>query len=229
MELSRQHLNAAATATYEHTLSELRNGADAATCEALGRRLAATIDAKFAAVQAAGATVACAPGCDFCCHQRVSVLPHEAIALFTFLRTRMPSALAAAVERRIFENAQRVDSLTVREHYAANIRCAFLVDGQCSAYAVRPSACATYHSLSKARCEYSFNHPQGIGTPANNRPALLELQAYCEALIEATQAAFKDAGLVAEKGELQQRLRTLLEDASAVERWSAGGELAAAQ
>ena len=227
MELSREHVNAA-TSTHRHTADELAKNCDSSACEALCRRLVGLIEAKFEAVQAAGAAVECAAGCNFCCHQRVGVLPHEAIALLRYLRASAAPAVAAAIEQRILDNARRIDGMTVREHYAANIRCAFLIDGQCSAYEVRPSACATYHSLSKARCEYSFNHPQGIGTPANGRPALLEFQVYCDALIEATQAGLKDAGLVAQKGELQQLLRTLIEDPSAVERWCDGGELAAA-
>jgi Fe-S-cluster containining protein len=228
MELSREHLNAA-TSTHRRTVDELAKSCDSSGCEALCRRLLGLIEAKFEAVKAAGAAVECVAGCNFCCHQRVGVLPHEAIALFRYLHTSAAPEVAAAIEQRILDNARRIDSMTVREHYAANICCAFLVEGQCSAYEVRPSACAAYHSLSKARCEYSFNHPQGIGTPANGRPALLELQVFCDALIEATQAGLKDAGLVGKKGELHQLLRTLLEDPSAVDRWCAGGELAADQ
>ena len=55
---------------------------------------------------------------------------------------------------------------------AANLRCALLVDGRCAAYEARPSACARYHSLSRARCKYSYEHPEDIGTPRNSRPAL---------------------------------------------------------
>ena len=155
-------------------------------------------------------------------------MPHEAIALFRYLRTRLAPALAAVIERRILENAQRVDGMTVREHYAANLRCAFLIDGQCSAYEVRPSACATYHSLSRERCEYSYDHPHDIGTPKNSRPALLELRAFCDALIEATKAGLEDGGLTSAKGELHQLVRALIEDPGAAERWCAGGRITAA-
>jgi hypothetical protein len=74
----------------------------------------------------------------------------------------------------------------------------------------RPAACAAYHSLSRERCEHSFRHPDGIGTPKNARPALLELQVLGAALIEATQAAYKDAGVPGEQVELHQALRGLL-------------------
>ena len=116
--------------------------------------------------------------------------------------------------------------MSVEEHRSANIPCAFLVDGRCSAHEVRPSACAAYHSMSRARCEYSYNHPRGIGTASNSRPALAELRTFCDALIEATEAGVNDAGLSSTKAELHQVLRTLIEDPSAIERWRAGGEIA---
>jgi Fe-S-cluster containining protein len=228
IELSREHINAAATAAYQATAEQLGKSCGPRACEAVCRRQAAVIEAEFATLQEAGAAIACTPGCNFCCHQRVGVLPHEAIALLEYLRTRSSPAEAAAIERRILENARRIDGMTVREHYAANLQCAFLVDGRCSAYDVRPSACATYHSLSRDRCEYSYNHPDGIGTPKNARPVLLELQVFCDSLIEATQAGLKGAGLTNTKGELHQLLRALIQDPGAIERWCAGGGVTAA-
>ena len=76
---------------------------------------------------------------------------------------------------------------------------------------VRPSACAAYHSLSRARCEHAFRHPADIGTPRNARPALLELQAFGSAQIETTSAARKAAGLSGGQLELHQALRALLD------------------
>lgn len=225
MKVSREHINAAATATYRHTADELGKRCNSATCESVCRRLAGVIEAKFDALKAAGAAIACAPGCNFCCHLRVSVFRHEAIALLHYLRTSLPPLEAAAIEARIMENARKIERLTVEEHRAANIRCAFLVGGLCSAHAVRPSACATYHSMSRDRCEYSFEHPQDIGTPNNHRPALLELQAFGNAAIEATEAGLENAGVSNEKAELHQLLRALIEDSSAVEQWCAGGAL----
>jgi Fe-S-cluster containining protein len=211
MDLSREQSAPAAAATFEHTAAELRKSCDAATCAALCRRLNVVIDAKIEALQRAGASVACAPGCDYCCHLRVDVFAHEAIALLEHLRTRASADEAPLVEARIRANAARVDTLTVAQHRAAGIACAFLREGLCSAHDVRPSACATYHSLSRARCEHAFRHPADIGTPRNARPALLELQVFGAAQIEATAAARKAAGSSGEQVELHQALRALLD------------------
>jgi hypothetical protein len=69
--------------------------------------------------------------------------------------------------------------------------------------------------LSRARCEHAFLNPADIGTPRNARPALLELQAFNAAQIEATSAACKAAGLDGEQVELHQALRALLDGAPA--------------
>lgn len=208
-------LEAAAASVRRDTAAELSGSADGAACEAVCRRVIALVDAEFATERAAGAQIACAPGCAFCCHQRVGVFEHEAVALLHHLRARAAPAVAAAIEQRILANAGTIDGLTAEQHRAANLRCAFLVDGRCAAYEARPSACARYHSLSRARCEYSYTHPQHIGTPRNSRPAVAELQALGAALDAALQEALAAAGRPAAKGELHQTLRALLGDSSA--------------
>ena len=211
MKLSREQSAPAATATFEHTAAALRKGSDAATCAALCRRLNGVVDAKIDALKDAGARVACGPGCDYCCHLRVDVFAHEAVALLDHLHTRASADAAALIEAKIRANAARVDALSVAQHRAAGIACAFLRAGLCSAHEVRPSACATYHSLSRARCEHAFRHAADIGTPRNARPALLELQVFGAAQIEATAAARKAASMSGEQLELHQALRALLD------------------
>ena len=206
----------------------LRRGANAAACVAVCRRTVGVVEAEFAARRAEGAAIACAPGCTFCCHQRVGVYAHEAIALLSHLRALPSRARAADIEARVLANARAIDGMTVEQHRVANLPCALLVDGRCSAYETRPLACARYHSLSRARCEHAFEHPEDTGTPRNARPALAELQTFGDALDDATEAALEEAGLSTTKGELHQLLRALLEDPSLVERWSAGEDIAAA-
>ena len=212
MQVSRERIHGAATATHEVTRKLVDAGCSPGDCAAVCGRLACELDDAFAAATRAGTAVACAAGCDFCCHLRVSVFEHEAIAVLHHLRTRVSRAVAAAAERRIVENAARIDAMTVAQHYAARMPCALLVDGRCCAYEARPSACAAHHSLSRARCEHGFEHPEHHGTSKNSRPASLELQTLGDALIAATESGLKDVGAVATRGELHQALRRLLED-----------------
>jgi Fe-S-cluster containining protein len=228
MELSRRELNEAATATFDFTLARLKAAPGVEACADVARHVAAEIEGKFAALERDGAGIACVAGCAFCCHQRVGLLPHEAIALLQHLRSALPPAIAENVESRIRANAARSEGLAPREHLALRQPCAFLVDGRCSAYAVRPANCAAYHSLSRARCEHAFANPQDAGTPRNSRPALLALQTFCDAQIDAMRAGVAAAGFDDTKGELNASLRTLLDDPDALPRWLAGGKLDAA-
>jgi len=186
-------------------------------CESLARDLACAIDREWDAARSTGAAIACAAGCNFCCHQRVGILPHEAIALFRHLRTSMPMEEAAAIGQQIQENARRIDAMTAEEHRRANIACAFLRGGRCSAYALRPMACATYHSMSRDRCEQAYNRPWDMGTPRNARPVLRDLKLYSEALLEAVRSGLANAGLATGKGELHQLVGALIDDPGAAQ------------
>lgn len=193
-----------------------------AACESLSRHLLGVLDRESDVARSTGAAIACAAGCTFCCHQRVGVLPHEAIAIVRYLRTNVAQEDAAAIERQVHRNASRIDAMTAEEHRRANIPCAFLRDGRCSVYAVRPLACASYHSMSRNRCEEAYNRPEDMGTPRNARPVLLDLKRYSEALLASVQAALEAAGIETATGELHQLLRALLEDPEAADRGCAG-------
>jgi Fe-S-cluster containining protein len=175
------------------------------------RQLLRELDARSAAARADGAPIACTAGCTFCCHQRVGIFPYEAIALYNHLCTQQLPAEVTAIEQRILANARRIDALTADEHRRANLACAFLQDGRCSAYAARPQACAAYHSTSRRHCEHAYDNPDDIGTPKNSRPVLLELQMHSTALRDTTRAGLEAAGLPAVQGELHQLLRALIE------------------
>jgi hypothetical protein len=211
MQVSRERLHGAASATHHVTKELVAAGCSSGDCAEVCGRLAREIADAFAAATRAGTPVACAAGCDFCCHLRVSVFEHEAVALLHHLRTRVPQTDAAAAERRITENAARIDAMSVAQHYAARMPCALLVDGRCLVYETRPSACAAHHSLSRTRCEHAFQHPEHHGTPKNSRPASLELQTLGDALIAATQSALEDNGRTVIRNELHQCLRDLLD------------------
>jgi Fe-S-cluster containining protein len=229
MPIPNEHIEAVAANVRRHVTDELDRGRDAEACDVVCRHVVGVIEAEFEAHRAEGAGIACAPGCTFCCHLRVGVFAHEAVALLHYLRTHASRDEAAAIEERIVSNARRIDGTTPADHYAARLPCAFLVRGRCAAYDVRPSACARYHSMSRARCEYSYEHPRAMGTPQNSRPALLELQELGAAVDSATEASLVHAGLSAAKAELHQLLRTMIEEPSVVDRWRAGEDIVSRQ
>jgi Fe-S-cluster containining protein len=74
----------------------------------------------------------CRPGCNFCCHQPVSVTEYE----------------AELIGNAIGEKPQRFKKNQIGKHRSAAFKtpCHFLKDGACSIYAVRPMACRTHFS-----------------------------------------------------------------------------------
>jgi Fe-S-cluster containining protein len=164
------------------------------------------------------AQLACRAGCNFCCHLQVRVLPHEAIALFRYLQSRMAPATAERVRLRIRDHAQAPDAA---DHALARRACAFLVEGECSAYEVRPSACAAYHSVSQQHCEQSFHDP----SLPSGTVALEALMVVALALEEGVTAALQTQGLSHTPIELHTAVAALLANPALIARWRAGRPL----
>jgi Fe-S-cluster containining protein len=180
------------------------------------------IEAKFDQVRAEGMAIACAAGCSYCCHLRVSVLPHEAVALFSYLRSEIPRDQRQRIEARLVENAMRIKSMTREEHFATNITCAFLEESMCTVHPVRPSACSGYHSMDVDQCRYAFDHPDDLG---DGKPTILELQVFGEMQQDASRAALERLGLVHGKIELHIAVEQLVRQPNMIERWGRGGVL----
>jgi len=190
----------------------LGRSTDVDACVALVHRLDQLLVQAAQHLQPPGAGLACRAGCNFCCHLQVRVLPHEAIALFRYLQSRMPAATAERVRTRVREQAAGT---------ATGRACAFLVDGQCAAYEARPSACAGYHSLSKAHCEQSFWDP----SLPSGTVALRALQVVAAALEDGVNAALVMQGLNQTRMELHTAVAALLADPARIARWRAGRPL----
>jgi Fe-S-cluster containining protein len=213
---------AASKFVFDVTVSTFKNGTDVDSCTALVAKTDKRIEATFEHLGNRGAPIACRSGCSFCCHLRVTVAPHEAIALFRHLRSRLPAALAREIEQRVLANAEQIAQLTEAQHWSRNVKCAFLVDGACSAYTSRPMACALHHSLDVAACEVSYENP------ADHSVGIRKL-AVIEQTTTAAAAGMKEAldelGLSDEPLELHTAVAAVLRDQSLIGRWRAGRTL----
>ena len=103
--------------------------------------------------------LACARGCNYCCHQRVEIRPYEAFVLADHIRVRMTQAEQLDVKHRLAANGARIAPLAALQHTQAGIPCALLIDGACSVYEARPAACRKYYSLSVDTCRSAFEKP----------------------------------------------------------------------
>ena len=170
------------------------------------------------------ATLACAPGCAFCCYHPVDITPPEAFAIVAYLRTSLTPAVAAAAYARIAAQADRISSLSYAEHAEARIPCALLVDGRCSVYPCRPFACRAWNSTSAARCEAIFTH----GNPVTMLPPL-DMRTY-EAVWDVAHGVtegLKQSRLDGKSYELHSILQRVLETPEAPQRWVQGEDVLA--
>lgn len=206
----------------EAVAATLGASTDVDACVALAARIDDLIAQATESFQAEGAGIACRAGCNFCCHLRVMVLPHEAIALFRHIGSRMPKEEAQLVRKRVLENAAHIAALAREGRSATNLACAFLVDGKCSAYEARPAACSGYHSLSKEKCEASFGNgghlPEGI-------PVFAALRYVAAELDDGMEQGLNAMKLDTTRVELSTAVAALIRNPALIQRWRSGRPL----
>jgi Fe-S-cluster containining protein len=163
--------------------------------------------------------VACAAGCDFCCHLRVMATAPEVFALLDYLRSTLSSEQFAAFEGRLAETDRRLRELPANDILRTNIPCPALVDGCCSGYAGRPLNCRSYHSTSREACEDSFEHPEDLDRGHPQIRPLADLHRGAQA---GYIAALERAGFDARQYELATALADALADPDARRRLESG-------
>jgi Fe-S-cluster containining protein len=183
-------------------------------------RFYATLDDVIAATVSGHAVpVACASGCNYCCHLRLEVQPHEAFALADWLRKHWDADRLAALAQRLRANAQRTREIGAEERKRTNLACALLgEDGLCQAYEARPAQCRRYHSTRVETCRAFFDtHSAQIESPLH--PAVAHNAAV---IITQAQHAVRAAGLDAENRDLNFALLDALENPKSRKRWKDG-------
>lgn len=161
----------------------------------------------FVRFQERNVDIQCQAGCKFCCHLRVAAFPYEAAAIASYIDSELPQEQALELRKRVAEKAALISGMTVEQHFTTNIECAFLYEGKCSVYPVRPSSCAGYHSLSRERCEFAYNHPADLETV---KPDSEELKQFHAAIDEGIKQALMALEFDAEKGELHTAMAKAL-------------------
>jgi Fe-S-cluster containining protein len=133
--------------------------------------------------------VDCMEGCNWCCYQTVPVAAPEAFAIADFIKSsKDPSELEATTTKLVDLN-QRTKSLTPRERTKQHIPCAFLEDGKCSIYPVRPLACSEFTSMDVNDCKRAYRvgfKPKGI---VYEKARMLTFYAIRQGLLEGLREA----------------------------------------
>ena len=199
-----------------------RGSADVDACASVASQINDRYAATFDHLKWQDVPIACKAGCNWCCYLRVEILPYEAIALFRYLRTSIPEELAQSISARILANAEQIAALTPEQHRLTNVQCAFLVDGCCSVYPVRPMLCAGHHSCDVSACEAGFNEPS---VEVDSIPLVAVLAAIRGMMMIAAGDALREKKLKAQSLELHTTLAALLRNPALIGQWGSGRKL----
>lgn len=104
-------------------------------------------------------TVACGPGCSYCCHSQVHVLPIEALLILSFLSECFTRKQILLLMDRIDQRLQRTREKSLSSLFLIKneLPCIFLENGMCSIYQVRPFICRAWNSMDSSLCRKIFN------------------------------------------------------------------------
>ncbi len=160
--------------------------------------------------------LACRAGCSLCCSLRVDVFAHEIFPIVEHLRRHWGAEEIAALRSRLAAHAETVRALTPFEHATRNVPCALLQDGRCSVYAARPQSCRRHHSQDLPTCQYTYDHPTDLETPAAHDRALF--RALTEAMVQ-NMEAYAEFGFDHTIYELGTALQEALDDPECWRRW----------
>ena len=170
-------------------------------------------DAVIAASDLTGPKSECKPGCTHCCNARVEVSDAEALYIARHVR-QMPAKERFQVLERLRLKAAESSNVTLPGKKPKLKPCAFLRDGLCSIYSLRPAVCRKAHSLSVQACESGASHiPQNLTRVVQ-----------CEALSVGINQAYKSIGLSASRYELSAAVLAALAE-NAEDTWYQGRPL----
>lgn len=164
----------------------------------------------------AAVKLACREGCSLCCWLRVDVFAHEVFLIAHHIHAQFTAVEISELLVRLAAHSSQVTPLTPFEHATRNIPCPLLRAGRCSIYSVRPHSCRRHHSLDFAACQFTFDHPEDLASPAaHDRDLFRALTEVMQQNIEAYAGADFDHTIY----ELGTALHEALNDPSSWQRW----------
>jgi Putative zinc- or iron-chelating domain len=167
-------------------------------------------------IQQRGVKLACREGCGICCSLRIDVFAHEVFLVAHHIRHHFTAGKLADLMIRLKAHSEKVMPLTPFEHVTQNIVCPLLQNGRCTVYAARPHSCRRHHSQDLAACQYTFDHPDDIDTPAaHDRDLFKALTAAMQQNIE----VYAELGFDYTIYELGTAVYEALNDETSWQRW----------
>jgi len=160
--------------------------------------------------------LACKRGCNHCCHVPVGTSAATVLRIAAALRQKLTAAEWESTVARVAALDDRTHGLPWSPSQRPPLPCAFLVEGACSIYPIRPFVCRAWNSVDAEACR------QLVHTEA----APLRFDAFRRASFAGVEkglnGALRARGLDVADLEFTAAIRVALENADACDRWLAG-------
>lgn len=167
--------------------------------------------------------VACTEGCYWCCYQAVPVTAPEAFRISKFLATELGSEGRAKAEANLSKLDKRTRGLTPKARAKLRVPCAFLQDGRCTVYAVRPLACAEFTSFNVQDCKRGQRIGFKPGSVIHEKARMVVFHAVQKGLTQGLRESLPTADT--SPLELTAAVVCALNATQAAEEWLAGGKI----
>ena len=173
--------------------------------------------------------IACKKGCSWCCYKQVGVSPLEVFLISEHLKNKRKTFSLEDINSRLIALDQITNGLPSEARMAAQLPCAFLVEGSCSIYEVRPLACRGGNSIDADLCRRHVEDMENVQKEEEleGRPYWVHAVPFhvMRALREGLTAGIKKWDLGQEKLELTAATRIALQEKNALENWIAGKDI----
>ena len=163
------------------------------------------LDKSMSKMPGAG-SIACAKGCNFCCHAVVSVSAPEVFRMVRGINDR----------DGVLQRTKRREGMPLDMLLASKMACPLLVDGDCSVHEERPMGCRQYVSASVEACKELFD---GKRVEPPFLPAAANVGLIARSLL---LAAAQSLTLRTDTYELSSALAIALSEPDGETRWLAG-------
>jgi Fe-S-cluster containining protein len=152
----------------------LRRRLDRAAILRLGRSIGRLVDEeiRLAKDQSGNAPSACCKGCNFCCHLPVATSVPQISVIADHVKSTFKPSEVQDLRKRMEEYQTSVARHPSGKGLAL---CPLNVDGACSIYDVRPTACRSFNSTDAGACERALANDWETKIPMDYGPIGAEL------------------------------------------------------
>lgn len=169
---------------------------------------------------------ACKRGCSWCCHQSVMTTAPEVLYAAKFLHDNLTPAEVMRLRDKVAARARQADGLDNDQRMDRRIACAFLSDGICTIYPVRPLQCRGGYSEDADYCRNLLENreetQQGVAEGTiEGKYLLLPKMLYDSAQLGMAGALSKD-GLNSDPLDFATAMTLALGDRDIAEKWLRG-------